>query len=209
MEKAQIFAKKLLQINALKFNMFEPFVWASGWRAPVYCDNRKILSHPNLRDYVKIELANSVSKNFPNADTIAGVAIAGVPHGTLVADLLHLPFIHVRSRKKDHGLENRIEGELIKGQKVVVIEDLVSTGKSSLEAVEVLRDAGAEVTGMCALFTYGFPQTEAAFQKVGVTLFAISNYSTLIELAEDLKIINAEDKQRLSEWRINPDEWGR
>lgn len=209
MDRSLDFAEKLLQIGALRLNILEPFIWASGWHAPVYCDNRKILSHPDLRDYAKIELANSVSENFPDAGAIAGVATAGIPHGTLVADLLHLPFIYVRSRPKDHGLENRIEGELVKGQKVVVIEDLISTGRSSLDAVDALRDAGAEVIGMCALFTYDFPQAAVAFKKAGVTLFTISNYSALIKLAENLKIVNAENKQKLSEWRINPDGWGR
>src|SRR5690606_10562079 len=152
---------------ALKLNTRLPFTWASGWKSPVYCDNRKILSYPHIRDYVKSELANAVLENFEDAAALAGVATAGIPHGALAADLLRRPFVYVRNKPKGHGLENRIEGVLQPGQRVVVIEDLVSTGKSSLEAVLALRDAGAEVMGMCALFTYGFPQAAEAFEKAG------------------------------------------
>jgi len=209
MEKALSFAEKLLQIRALKINLKEPYIWASGWHSPIYCDNRKILSYPHLRDYVKSELANMVLEQFPDAEAIAGVATAGIPHGALAADLLRLPFIYVRSKAKGHGLGNKIEGELLPGQKVVVIEDLVSTGKSSLEAVDALRASGAEVIGMCALFTYGFPQAEKAFETAGLKLSTISNYPALMELAERLKIVNPEEKEQLSQWRLSPETWGR
>lgn len=209
MEKAQNFAEKLLQIKALQLKPNNPFTWASGWKSPIYCDNRKVLSYPHLRDYVKSELANLVLEHFPDAEVIAGVATAGIPHGTLAADLLRLPFIYVRSKPKEHGMGNQIEGELIPGQKVVVIEDLVSTGKSSLEAVAALRTAGAEVIGMCALFTYGFLQAEEAFKKENVELITISNYSALMELAEVTKMISAEEKDVLSQWRIQPETWGK
>lgn len=209
MDKAQIFAEKLLQIKALQINTDNPYTWASGWHSPVYCDNRKVLSHPLLRDYVKSEIANSILDHFPEAESIAGVATAGIPHGALVADILRLPFIYVRSKPKGHGLGNQIEGELKAGQKVVVIEDLVSTGKSSLEAVAALREAGADVIGMCALFTYGFPQAEQAFKEANVPLLTISNYQALMEVAQHRQLITEEDKAKLSEWRMAPEKWGR
>ena len=179
------FAEKLLQINALQINLQNPYTWASGWHSPIYCDNRKTLSYPHVRDFVKSELANMVFSNFPDAEVIAGVATAGIPHGALVADLLKLPFIYVRSKPKEHGMGNQIEGVLEKGQKVVVIEDLVSTGKSSLQTVEVLRELEADVIGMCALFTYGFPAASDAFAKAGLPLHTISSYEALMELAEE------------------------
>ncbi len=202
------FAEKLLQIKALQINLQNPYTWASGWRSPVYCDNRKILSYPHTRDYVKSELANMVFEKFPDAEVIAGVATAGIPHGTLVADLLKLPFIYVRSKPKEHGMGNQIEGVLEKGQKVVVIEDLVSTGKSSLQVVEVLRSLEADVIGMCALFTYGFPKATEAFQTAGIPLHTISNYEALMEVAEDTKLIAPEQKELLQSWRTSPDTWG-
>jgi orotate phosphoribosyltransferase len=208
MSTASIFAEKLLQIKALKVNIEEPFTWASGWKSPVYCDNRKILSYPHIRDYVKSELANTVMENFPEAESLAGVATAGIPHGALAADLLRLPFIYVRSKPKGHGLSNQIEGVLTEGQKVVVIEDLVSTGMSSLEAVQALRNAGADVIGMCALFTYGFPQAEEAFAKANVKLVTLSNYNALMEVAATLKIVAESHKEKLQEWRLSPSTWG-
>ena len=164
------FAEKLLQIKALQVNLQQPYTWASGWRSPVYCDNRKVLSYPHVRDFVKSELANMVLEHFSDAEVIAGVATAGIAHGVMAADLLKLPFIYVRSKPKEHGMGNQIEGHMEPGKKVVVIEDLVSTGKSSLQVVDALREAGAEVIGMCALFTYGFPVAEAAFEKAMVPL---------------------------------------
>lgn len=209
MTTAKIFAEKLLQIKALKVNVQQPFTWASGWHSPVYCDNRKALSFPHVRDYLKSELANAVLENFPEAEAIAGVATAGIPHGTLAADLLRLPFLYVRSKPKGHGLGNQIEGVLTPGQKVVVIEDLVSTGKSSLEAVAALRVAGAEVIGLCALFTYGFPQSEAAFEQAGVPLVTLSNYSALMEVAESMELVSESDREKLNDWRLHPDTWGK
>jgi len=208
MSTAHIFAEKLLQINALKLNVKEPFQWASGWKSPVYCDNRKILSYPHVRDYVKSELANTILENFPDAECIAGVATAGIPHGALAADLLKLPFVYVRSKPKGHGLGNQIEGVLKPGQKVVVVEDLVSTGKSSLEAVQALKEAGADIAGMCALFTYGFPQADEAFEKANVTLITLSNYNALMEVCRDNNTISENDIATLQQWRLNPGAWG-
>jgi len=201
------FAEKLLQIKALQINLQKPYVWASGWNSPVYCDNRKVLSYPYVRDFVKSELANMVLEHFPDAEVIAGVATAGIAHGVMAADLLKLPFIYVRSKPKEHGMGNQIEGVLEKGQKVVVIEDLVSTGKSSLQVAEVLRAEGAEVIGMCALFTYGFSAADAAFEEAMVPLRTISNYSALMEVAEELKIVQPEHKETLQQWRMDPANW--
>ncbi len=203
------FAEKLLQIRALQINPQKPYTWASGWKSPVYCDNRKVLSHPYVRDFVKSELANMVLEHFPDAEVIAGVATAGIAHGVMAADLLKLPFIYVRSKPKEHGMGNQVEGELKAGQKVVVVEDLISTGKSSLEVVEVLRAAGAEVIGMCGLFTYGFPEADAAFEKAGVPLHTISNYNALMELTAEQNLIDDTQKASLSEWRLSPSTWGR
>lgn len=201
------FAEKLLQIKALKINLQAPYKWASGWNSPVYCDNRKVLSYPYVRDFVKSELANMVLEKFPDAEVIAGVATAGIAHGVMAADLMKLPFIYVRSKPKEHGMGNQIEGVLEPGQKVVVVEDLISTGKSSLEVVEALRAAGAEVLGMCGLFTYGFPAADEAFEKAGVVLHTISNYNALMEVAEELKLVAPEQKEKLAEWRTNPSGW--
>lgn len=203
------FAEKLMQIKALQINLQQPYTWASGWKSPVYCDNRKVLSYPYVRDFVKSELANMVLEQYPDAEVIAGVATAGIPHGTMAADLLKLPFIYVRSKPKEHGMGNQIEGVLQPGQKVVVIEDLVSTGKSSLEAVEAIRKAGGEVLGMCALFTYGFDAAAQAMESAGVPLHTISNYTALMEVAEDQQLITAEQKQSLEEWRVSPATWGK
>ena len=201
------FAEKLLQIKALQINLQKPYTWASGWRSPVYCDNRKVLSFPYVRDFVKSELANMILEQFPDADVIAGVATAGIAHGVMAADLLKLPFIYVRAKPKEHGMGNQIEGVLEKGQKVVVVEDLISTGKSSLQVVDVLREQGAEVLGMCGLFTYGFPVAYEAFKTAGLPLYTISNYQALMEVCEDQKMITAEQKTTLEEWRVNPSEW--
>jgi orotate phosphoribosyltransferase len=208
MSTASIFAEKLLQIKALKISPDTPFTWASGWKSPVYCDNRKLLSFPHVRDYVKSELANTIMDHFPEAESLAGVATAGIPHGALAADLLRLPFIYVRNKPKGHGLTNQIEGVLTEGQKVVVIEDLVSTGMSSLEAVEALRAAGADVIGMCALFTYGFPQAAEAFEKANVKLITLSNYDALVEVGISQNIIQEEALDKLKQWRLSPSTWG-
>lgn len=201
------FAEKLLQIKALQINLQKPYVWASGWNSPVYCDNRKVLSYPYVRDFVKSELANMVLEHFPDAEVIAGVATAGIAHGVMAADLLKLPFIYVRSKPKEHGMGNQIEGVLEMGKKVVVVEDLISTGKSSLQVVDVLREQGAEVLGMCGLFTYGFPVADEAFKKAGLPLHTISNYNALMEVAEEQKLIEADQKESLQQWRIDPGSW--
>ena len=207
MSTSKHFAEKLLQIKALQINLQKPYTWASGWKSPVYCDNRKVLSFPYVRDFVKSELANMVLEHFQDADVIAGVATAGIAHGVMAADLLKLPFIYVRSKPKEHGMGNQVEGVLEKGQKVVVVEDLISTGKSSLQVVDVLRAEGAEVVGMIGLFTYGFPVADEAFKNAGVPLFTISNYQALMEVAADQKLIQPDQMASLAEWRVNPGEW--
>lgn len=207
MSKESILAEKLLQIEALQMNISEPYTWTSGWKSPLYCDNRKVLSYPFTRDYVKSELANMVLEHFPDAEVIAGVATAGIPHGALVADLIKLPFVYVRDKAKGHGLGNQIEGVIKAGQKVVVVEDLVSTGKSSLNAVEALRAVGTEVIGMCALFTYGFPQAKEAFEAADVQLETISNYDALLEVGLKLNIIQEEQMEELKSWRTSPSTW--
>lgn len=207
--QAKQFAEKLLQIEAVKVQPDQPFTWTSGWKSPIYCDNRKILSFPYVRDFVKSELANAILENFGDAEALAGVATAGIPHGALASDLLRLPFVYVRSQAKGHGLRNQIEGKLEPGQKVVVIEDLVSTGKSSLEAVEALRAAGAEVMGMCALFTYGFDQSQKAFEKAGVKLVTLSDYTELIALLKTQNKINDQQAASLELWRLQPEAWGK
>jgi orotate phosphoribosyltransferase len=209
MSTQKYFAEKLLQIKALQINLQKPYIWASGWHSPVYCDNRKVLSYPYVRDFVKSELANMVLEHHPDAEVIAGVATAGIAHGVMAADLLKLPFIYVRSKPKEHGMGNQIEGVLEKGKKVVVIEDLISTGKSSLQVADVLREEGAEVVGMCGLFTYGFPLADEAFAKAGVPLHTISNYKALMDVAEELKLVEPQQKEQLEQWRIAPEKWGR
>ena len=201
------FAEKLLQIKALQVNLQNPYTWASGWRSPVYCDNRKVLSYPYVRDFVKSELANMVLEHYPDAEVIAGVATAGIAHGVMAADLLKLPFIYVRSKPKEHGMGNQIEGVLEKGQKVVVVEDLISTGKSSLQVVDALREAGAEVMGMIGLFTYGFPVADKAFEDAEVSLHTISNYTALMEVAEEKKLVLPEQRELLAQWRVDPGDW--
>lgn len=207
MSTSKQFAEKLLQIKALQINPTQPYTWASGWLSPVYCDNRKVLSFPYVRDFVKSELANMVLAHYPEADVLAGVATAGIAHGVLAADLMKMPFIYVRSKPKEHGMGNQIEGVLEPGQKVVVIEDLISTGKSSLQVVDAIRACGGEVLGMCGLFTYGFPQATQAFEAANVPLMTMSNYSALIEVAVEKNIITEEQLNTLSQWRLDPANW--
>lgn len=202
-------AEKLLQINAVKFNLQNPYTWASGWRSPIYCDNRKILSQPHIRNFIKSELTNCVFSEFPDAEVIAGVATAGIPHGALIADLLSLPFVYVRSKPKEHGMGNQIEGDLQEGKKVVVIEDLISTGKSSMQAIEAIQNANAEVIGICSIFNYGFDIAKKLFEKDHIKMVSLSNYNALIELALEKKIISQQDIETLKNWRINPAEWGK
>ena len=200
-------AEKLLQINAIKLSPQQPFTWASGWQSPIYCDNRKVLSFPFIRDFIKSEMCNVVFEQFPEADVLAGVATAGIPWGAMVADQLKLPYIYVRPKPKEHGLGNQIEGFYEKGQKVIVVEDLISTGKSSLEVVEVLRKAEVEVVGMVSIFTYGFEIATKAFLDAGVKYISLTNYTTLIELAVEKRIVTPEQQNTLLNWRQDPAHW--
>ena len=200
-------AEKLLQINAIKLSPQQPFTWASGWKSPIYCDNRKVLSFPFIRDFIKSEMCNVVFEQYPEADVLAGVATAGIPWGAMVADQLKLPYIYVRPKPKEHGLGNQIEGFYEKGQKVIVVEDLISTGKSSLEVVEVLRKAEVEVVGMVSIFTYGFEIATKAFSAAGVKYSSLTNYTTLIELAVEKGIVSAEQQNTLLNWRQDPANW--
>ena len=203
----RILAEKLLRISAIKLQPENPFVWASGWNSPIYTDNRKTLSYPDIRSFIKVELCRLIMENFETPDAIAGVATGAIAQGALVADTMGLPYVYVRSTPKDHGLENLIEGNLKPGQKVVVIEDLISTGGSSLKAVEAIRAAGCEVVGMAAIFTYGFPVAEKAFRDAGVTLHTLSNYNSMLEAALATNYIKADDIETLKEWRKDPSIW--
>lgn len=202
------FAKRLLDIKAIKLQPTNPFTWASGWKSPFYCDNRKTLSFPELRSYVKLELTHAVLEHFTGVEAIAGVATGAIPQGALVADALHLPFVYVRSKPKDHGMENLIEGELRPGTKVVVVEDLISTGGSSLKAVEALRKYGCEVIGMVASYTYGFPAAEQAFADAGVELVTLTDYEHVVATAVETGYITSEEVAMLNEWRKDPAHWG-
>lgn len=201
------FAARLLEVKAVKVQPDEPFTWASGWKSPFYCDNRKTLSYPKLRTFVKDNLAKLVKDNFSEADAVAGVATGAIAQGALVADMLGLPFCYVRSKAKDHGMGNLIEGTLPEGSKVVVVEDLISTGGSSLKAVEALRAAGFEVVGMVAAYTYGFPIAEQAFQNAGVKLLTLTNYEAVVSAAIESGYITASQQPTLNEWRKNPSNW--
>lgn len=203
----KIFAGKLLDIKAIKLQPNNPFTWASGWKSPFYCDNRKTLSYPELRSFVKIEIARVIMEKFPEAEAVAGVATGAIPQGALVADLLNLPFVYVRSKPKDHGLENLIEGELKPGMKVVVVEDLISTGGSSLKAVDAIRRNGCEVVGMVASYTYGFNVAVEAFQEAKVPLVTLTNYEAVLEVALKTGYISESDIPVLNEWRKDPSHW--
>jgi len=204
---ARLLAEKLLKISALKLQPANPFVWASGWNSPIYTDNRRTLSYPEMRSFIKLELSRLIMENFPEVDAVAGVATGAIAQGALVADELNLPYVYVRSTPKDHGLENLIEGDLRPGQKVVVVEDLVSTGKSSLKAVEAIRNACCEVVGMVALFTYGFPVAEANFAEANVRLLTLSDYNAMLEVALETEYITEDDIETLHNWRTDPANW--
>ena len=202
------FAKMLMDIEAIKLQPNDPFTWASGWKSPIYTDNRKTLSFPRVRSFVKLELCHTIQELFPEAEAVAGVATGAIAQGALVAEELGLPYAYVRPKPKDHGMGNQVEGQLPKGAKVVVVEDLISTGGSSLKAVEALRQYGVEVIGMVASFTYGFPVAEKAFAEAGVKLVTLSDYNAVIEEAAQTGYIKEEDKAVLAEWRKDPSVWG-
>ncbi len=203
----RLLAEKLLKISAIILQVDNPFTWASGWNSPIYTDNRKTLSYPEIRSFIKVELTRLIMESFKEVDVIAGVATGAIAQGALVADLMGVPYVYVRSTPKDHGLENLIEGNIVPGQKVVVIEDLVSTGKSSLKAVEAIRSAGGEVAGMVSLFNYGFPVAEENFRRAGVKLYSLSNYNAMIEAALATNYIQESDVDTLKEWRQDPANW--
>ncbi|MGM9707790.1 MAG: orotate phosphoribosyltransferase [Prevotella sp.] len=202
-----LFAAKLLDIKAIKLQPTNPFTWASGWKSPFYCDNRKTLSYPSLRNFVKLELCHAIQEQFPEAEAVAGVATGAIAQGALVADELNLPFVYVRSKPKDHGMENLIEGELEAGTKVVVVEDLISTGGSSLKAVEALRKYGCEVVGMVASYTYGFQVAADAFSQANVKLVTLTDYEHVVKQATTIGYVKPEEVEVLNEWRKDPANW--
>lgn len=205
---AKKIAEYLLQIKAIKLQPSNPFTWASGWKSPIYCDNRKTLSFPEVRSFIRDSFSRVVSECYPGAELVAGVATGAIAHGVLVAEKLGLPFIYVRSEPKEHGLGNQIEGYYEKGQKVVVIEDLISTGGSSLGAVRALREAGCDVLGMAAIFTYEFSKSADGFKAAGCELQTLSNYSALISTAVETGYITNDDVETLKKWRLDPAGWG-
>lgn len=200
-------AEKLLQVQAIKLSPDNPFTWASGWKSPIYCDNRKVLSFPYIRDFIKSEMCNLVFEKFPDAELLAGVATAGIAWGAMVADQLKLPYVYVRPKPKEHGLGNQVEGFFEEGQKTVVIEDLVSTGKSSLQVVDVLKEQGLEVTGMVSIFTYAFPAATEGFSKASIEYYSLTDYPALIRLAVEKGLIGSEQQEVLLKWREDPAHW--
>ncbi|ARK13725.2 orotate phosphoribosyltransferase [Fibrella sp. ES10-3-2-2] len=206
---AQTVARHLLDVQAVRLRPADPFTWSSGWKSPIYCDNRVTLAYPQVRTYIKQALADVVREQFPDVQVIAGVATAGIPQGALVADALDLPYCYVRPEPKKHGMGNQIEGRLDNQQKVVVVEDLISTGGSSLKVVEALRQAGAEVIGMIAIFTYGFTIADDNFNQAGVKLVCLSQYDTLVQEAQTLNYIPVDALESLADWRKNPADWGK
>jgi orotate phosphoribosyltransferase len=200
-------AEFLLQIKAIKLQPDKPFTWASGWKSPIYCDNRIALSYPKVRTFIRQALVTAIEETYGRPDVIAGVATAAIAQGALVAEAMGLPFVYVRASAKDHGRENLIEGEIAEGQTVVVIEDLISTGKSSLKAVEALRDAGCKVKGMISIFTYGFPLAANNFEKEQCQLVSLCDYSILLEQAVESNYIKSKDLEVLSNWKEEPDKW--
>lgn len=202
-------AELLLEAKAIKLSPDKPFQWSSGWLSPIYCDNRVALSYPDTRTYIKKALADLIRREYPDAEVVVGVATGGIAQGALIADLLELPFAYVRPEPKKHGMGNQIEGRIEAGQTVIIVEDLISTGGSSLKVVDVLRSAGIEVAGMVAIFTYGFALAEDNFNQKGVKLSVISNYNALIQTALAHDYISAEQVERLSAWRESPETWGK
>jgi orotate phosphoribosyltransferase len=207
MKNEKIIAEKLLQADAIRLSPDKPFTWASGWKSPVYCDNRKVLSFPYLRDFIKSELCNVIFEQYPEAEVVDGVATAGIAWGAMAADQLKLPFVYVRPKPKEHGLGNQVEGFFEAGQKAVIVEDLISTGKSSLQVADVLRRSGVEIVGMVSIFNYGFDTAVNAFKEAEVPLESLTTYRSLIELAIEKNIVSPETEQLLQSWRANPAEW--
>ncbi len=202
-------AEKLLQIEAIKLNADKPFTWASGWKSPIYCDNRKVLSFPTERDFIKNQLCNLIKQEFANVELLAGVATAGIAWGALAADQMKLPFCYVRPKPKEHGLGNQVEGYYKEKQKVVIVEDLISTGKSSIQVVDVLRGLDVEIIGMVSIFNYGFDEAVKAFADKDVKIFSLTNYTALLPLAVEKNIIKKEQTELLSSWRKDPANWGK
>jgi len=200
-------AARLLQVEAVKLNPENPYTWASGWKSPIYCDNRKVLSFPYDRDFIKSELCSVIFEQFPDVDAIAGVATAGIAWGAMAADQLKLPFLYVRPKPKEHGLGNQIEGNLTPGQKILVVEDLISTGKSSLQVCDILKQSGVEIAAMVSIFNYGFNQATKAFDEAGIKLVSLTNYAALVELAIENETISPALLTTLNNWRENPAEW--
>ena len=207
MNNKRAVAEKLLQINAIKLSVEQPFTWASGWKSPIYCDNRKILSFPFVRDFIKSEMCNIIFDSFLEANLVAGVATAGIPWGAMAADQLKLPYIYVRPKPKEHGLGNQIEGYYENGMNVVVVEDLISTGKSSLDVIKVLKNSGLEVSGLVSIFNYGFKHAEEAFKMAGIPYKSLTDYDSLIGLAIEKGIVSKNEEETLLAWRENPADW--
>jgi len=200
-------AAKLLSIQAIKLNLKQPFTWSSGWKSPIYCDNRLALSYPEIRTFIRDLLSAEIRRSYPDAASIAGVATAGIPQGVLVADQLNLPFLYVRSKPKGHGMENMIEGKITPNQKVVIIEDLISTGGSALKAADALQSSGFNILGMMAIFTYGFERASKSFESADIPLICLSAYGTLIEEALEQGIVSASELTTLQNWRLDPENW--
>jgi orotate phosphoribosyltransferase len=203
----KLLASKLIQVKAVKLQPSEPFLWASGWKSPIYCDNRKTLSYPVLRNFIKVELSRVICEQYGDVQTIVGVATGAIAQGALVAEELHLPFVYVRTHPKDHGLENLVEGDLKPGSRVVIVEDLISTGGSSLKAVEAIRNGGGNVLGVVAIFTYGFPSAEKKFKAAKVHYTALCNYNAILEEALKTNYVDESEILALQEWRKNPAGW--
>lgn len=207
METRKKIANYLLQSKAIKLEPTNPFTWASGWKSPIYCDNRKTLSYPVIRDFIRDSFVNKIKESYPDVEVIAGVATGGIAQGAIIADKLNLPFIYVRSEAKSHGLANLIEGVVNKSQKVVVIEDLISTGGSSIKAINAIRESGCIVLGMIAIFSYGFPKAKKNFIDINCSVNTLSDYDSLLELALETNFINKEQAKILENWKLDPENW--
>ena len=208
MTNEKVVAEKLLQVKAVQLNVATPYTWASGWKSPIYCDNRRVLSFPYARDFIKSELCSVIFEQFPDINALAGVATAGIAWGAMAADQLKLPYMYVRPKPKEHGMGNQIEGFYEKGQQVLVIEDLISTGKSSLQVCDVLQQAGLNVVGMVSIFNYGFEQAASAFKAAGIPLYSLTNYEVLIQLAVENGTVDENQLNNLLKWREDPAAWG-